>query len=408
MFILINLCFIRTSKSQHFDVDNLITFPNFGDASSSGLGGIFTIINKGAEALNGNPAGLARSHTAQIIATTRLTILGTNDFDEAYYNSKDIQNFSSGLKLYPKLLNIICSAPIKISNTDIPFIGAIGYRSIYDISYKYNSNYNKNNIKLENTEEVQGYLNTLSLGIATKLKKKYYFGLSINFPFLNKYNYQNEERSISENLSTLDKEKTTWDLEGGTFMQLGFIGEISKKIMIGLNFMTDHSYKLRNGKWIKNSDGNIYSGNFTKITKYSIPSIYTLGISYKINPNLIFATEIQNAPWEDIEKNGISLTSVESGKCYRFGVEYSKNYTFRSGFQIQRLPLLDSNLDPVNLKSFTFGVNIPAGNFNFDIGSIYKFTTFDKKMDNQNWEYKIREWTIYTTIRYYFDYSLRF
>lgn len=354
------------------------------------MGGVATATNKGIDALSGNPAGLSLINNSQVLLSGRSIITGQYSLDADYYEGDYIKDYSSGVGVDPKILNLGLSVPISIENFDHALVGAIGYRSFYDASFRYNSLKEYTEGKSEKDLNLGGIINTLSFGIATTISNNYSFGVSLNIPILSGFT-ANEIRKPSTGTKSEDQIK--YDIAGGTFIQIGAIANITPELSIGASYILAHDYKLKKGK--EKTENETYD---LEDVKFEMPGMYSLGIAYRVKPELLVSVELQNRSWEDVQVENKDLKYVESGSSYRFGIEYGTYVLYRLGFESERLPLIDRGKEPVNINKLTGGIGFKMNYMLFDIGTGYEFTSYEElKTGGKTYDFNISKFIVYAT-----------
>ena len=385
--------------------------PQFGGTSTFSMGGVYTSTNQGVEALSGNPAGLALLDGAQFLVGGRLGVTGKICYEDDYYEDVGYDDYSRKFGITPKLLNLGVAFPLTLPNSSQKLVGAVGYRSFYDWATNINietkrEDYSGQTLR-EATYKTHGLINTLSFGIGTTFSEKYSIGMSFNLPILKGFKYESEsEIKTASDKSSYDYEEEL-DVSGGSFIQFGGIAQITTELTVGLSYTLSHKFEFDDGKWKENDDGSKDNGKISDNTKFEIPSLYSLGISYKVSPDLLIAAEIQNRPWEDYEIDNENPVDSESGSAYRFGLEYGTDVLFRAGFAIERTPLIDADMDPVNMKVLTGGIGYRTTDYLIDFGAAYRFTTFEvEDYYSDTWDYTINEIVVYANFKYFFEFSI--
>jgi len=373
-----------------------------GGARSMGLANIYTVTSSGVDGLVGNPAGLTILNGSMISFHGRALITGKADWDDAYYqdmySNQDI-SYSSGLKFYPKVMNLAVAFPVQFGSSDREWVGAIGYRNFYDISAKEKTEISLANLTgsgTETTNTQKGLLNYLTLAMAGKLKENVSLGVSMNLPFVK--GYKLEEKQVSEDYT--DSYKEEWKISGGTFLQVGGLWNATDKLDVGASVVLGHSYKIKNGKWTRVTNDNSTSGTMNTVAKVEMPMNLAVGAYYYLNPSLGLLVEYQTRPWEEV------VSSLESGHALRIGVEYQSSLSLRAGFEIDRIPQVDYMMDGVNARTVTVGVGYQTGNLILDGALAYRSAAFDDKINDKVYEYKLQYLYGFVSAKYIFDFQL--
>ena len=386
-----------------------ISVPHLGSTRSMSMGGVYTATNTGIDALVGNPGGLALVTKAQLSVGGRLILLGTSSLEEDYY--KDVNNYktySNKFGVNPKLLNAGLLVPIKVANFSNKLVGAISYRTFYDISDKeITETKDALDNRTEETDIYHGLINVLSLGIGTNIRDVLALGISFNVPILSGYKFEGETVEKTNYATTKTENETEFDVTGGSFLQFGGIIQINSQLSVGASYLTSHKFKLKKGKSIEKEDGQIKYETELPDERWAFPAYYNLGIAYRLAPDLLIAAEYQNRPWEDVKHDGDELYYLESGGSYRLGVEYGTDLVFRTGFVVERQSELDIDLEPVNFNGITAGMGYKTTDFILDLGGVFYFKSFDElKASDRYYEFHFRQLTLFASLIYSLDFSL--
>ncbi|MDI6791552.1 MAG: outer membrane protein transport protein [bacterium] len=371
------------------------------------MGGVYTATSQGIDALSGNPAGLSLLNKAQLSVGGQLTLWGKDDLEEDYYKKViNVDDYSSKLGMTPELLNIGAAFPVNISKVSPKYklAGAVGYRSFYDINSKISMEASVNSEEVEETTKRRGLVNMLSFGLGTTILEKYSIGAALNIPLLKGFKAESESeiKDKSTDVKT-EEEEEEFDISGGTCLQLGGIVQATPELSVGASYIMGHKIKFEKGKYTTKHDGKVVSEGELSNKKIDIPSHYNIGVSYKASPDLLVSAELQNRPWEDYEIDGNNLSCLESGRAYRFGLEYGSDILLRAGFVWERLPVIDADKDPVNIKTITGGLGYNSNDMAFDVAGVYAFTTYE---EIKSYDYDIKQLIASASFKYFFDFDL--
>ena len=137
----------------------------------------------------------------------------------------------------------------------------------------------------------------------------------------------------------------------------------------------------------------------TSEQRRDFPPILNFGVAYKIFPELLFAFDIKNRPWEKVKIENKYIADAKSGNAYRFGLEYEKNVLIRAGYALDILPVTDPDENLVNLNDITLGIGYKYTHFVFEIGARYRFATFKVEKWASRYDYHIREIVLQSSIK---------
>ncbi len=408
-----SLCF----GQSFFGASEFYVAPQTGGTRAVAMGGAYSAVNAGIDALYGNPAGLVKLDQAQFLGGGRLRFTGSSKYEDSYYEDENfVTDYSRKFKLNPKILNLGVAFPVNISGFQNKVVGAVGYKSVYDYSNKISTEYKTDNGSFESTSTTKGLLNYLSFGLGAEFGEKVSLGFSFNLPVMKGLQENYESKSKGETDTYNYESEAEYEVSGGNFLQLGGIVQITPALGIGASYMTSHSFKVGKTKWKVNDNGEKSNGKSKQEDKIEFPGLYSIGLSYKVSPELLLTADIQNRPWESMEVNGDEIEDVENGSVYRLGFEYGTHLLLRGGFALERLPLVDDDLDPVNAKWITAGIGTELSNLLLDISAAYRFATYSVELDvfdpdsfdtiTKSYDYKISELVFYATVRYAFDFKI--
>jgi len=369
--------------------------PKAGGTRAHSMGGVTIATNHGIDALYGNPGGLAIIKGLQISISGLGQISGASYFEEMFYRNRK-EYYDTDFKFQ----SIGFALPITIPKTSIKLAWSVGYRRFYDWNRKQTVeseiNYNDGNIlKTTTTYKTQGLFNVLSIGLGTNISERLYLGMSINVPCCKTYKTKLE--SIYRYNKSLIQEE--WDVHASNLIQLGSIFQVTSRLTFGVSCLITHKFVIQNGNLKSIYNNSISYDRIDNKDEWKIPSTIDFGISYQLKLNLLLAADIQSRPWENIRINDLPIDDVKNGNAYRFGLEYVNRIQFRGGFALDRLPLLDTYKNPVNIKEITAGIGFQFSHVNVDFGASYKYTTFNAKKWGEVGDYTIREFVIYATSR---------
>ncbi len=373
-----------------------------GSTRALSMGGVYIATNRGVEALVGNPGGLARINGRQLSLQGAAQIYRKSDLDEAEYK-KRMGYFEYAIKygMQYQFKNIGLAFPISIPNTKIRLAGAVGYHTFYDWDYNRTVKSWKwdgiaHFVKEKQNRRTRGLLDVLSFGFGAAISEKGSFGISVNFPLWRRY----DQTAVIMSTLYNSESREEWDVSADRFVQLGGLFRLTSRWAVGISALMKHGFVIENGKSENNYDGEVHRSRIDRKTQWEIPSVIDLGISCRVKANLLVACDIQSRAWENIKINDLSLGKAKNGNAYRFGLEYGQKALFRTGFALDRLPVLDADDQPVDLKNVTAGVGLKFNRLLLDLGASYKFVTFEVERWNSRWDYRIRELMIHTTLTY--------
>ncbi len=334
--VVLGFLFFRNVRGQWA----LDAAPKFGNARTLSMGGVTIASGAGADAFCGNPGGLARTSNIQIFVSSGLQLWGRTRYDNLLKSLYQLKNF--GIVF-----------PSSLSNKNISFSGAIGYRSFYDCDRKIKESYDR-------IIKTTGLVDVLSLGIGVRFSTVGSFGLLLHIPVRTTYT----EKSISYYYDIDDK----YDVSSSMIVQFGGIIDLTPKWLIGFSCLLNHSYRI---EW-----GFDWGINYSE--KREIPWTCDFGMAYRIKPDLLIAADIQNRPWERLRINDQKIAGVKSGNTYRIGIESGSQPMVRAGYALDILPITHADNEPVDMNNLTAGLGYRWRFFMIDGGFSYQFDHIHK------------------------------
>ena len=413
-------CLAQTALNFELSLYHTIAAPTLGSTRSFAMGGVFSATNSGVEALTGNPAGLVFCNGSQILASARMRMSGNDGADSDYYKVIGFQDYSRQYQPGFKLGNLGIAFPISLPENGSRIIGAIGYRSYYDLSYKQEEEFESivGGDQYSTTYEQMGMLNVMTFGAGFQVNEQFNLGVVFNLPMFSGYELEvHQDVRFSQNSQIGQTYTETADVSGNGFLHLGAMFNVTPRLVLGATYTFGHKYELNDEEWTNTDQygrGGIdtQKGDYEDI-EFEVPSYWSLGASYLVSPNLLVAAELQNRPWEDFEINNYDLSSVtESGTTWRVGAELGREVKFRVGYYSDSEPLLDADKDGVSKSGFTGGLGLTSGSLNVDLGLVFQRMQYDiiyttsYSPEPVDAEYNETELLIYATLSYGFDFVL--
>ncbi|MEW6585804.1 MAG: outer membrane protein transport protein [Nitrospirota bacterium] len=146
----------------------------------------------------------------------------------------------------------------------------------------------------------------------------------------------------------------------GFGLKIGYVGEILPKLNLGASAQTK----------ILMTRFEDYKGLFAEHGDFDIPATWTIGLAYKVIPQLTFAFDVQRIYYSEVDSVGNpmlpNLLNTRTGEdrgagfgwdditILKFGVQWQavKDWTFRAGYSYGEQPIPDSEV--------LFGILPPA------------------------------------------------
>ncbi len=367
--------------------------PQTGGNREFAMGGTYIAFNQGINALFGNPAGLTADNAVEIILGNYWQIHKTSQFDDEYYSRSWNDSYSIKYEKVHRLNYFGLSYHKRLPHSPFKFAGAIGISPFYNWKSTRHSDGNESYVsgtsedvhyRIVQKEKIVGLYDLLSIGIGFSWEETASIGFSVNYPIREKYEY--EFNSIYTYERNGDKQssdytsKNSENVSASQFIRIGGMLHVTSRLTLGILWMQTHHYNI--------SD-----------QRREFPATLNFGIAYKILPELLFAFDIQSQPWEKVKIENEFIPAVKSGNAYRFGLEYINKIIIRTGYALDRLPVMDLDDNAVDMNNVTLGIGYLTKYFIFEIGARYRFTTF--KTDNwfDEYDYNFREIVLQSTIK---------
>ena len=385
--------FISSALSE----DIVTALPQTGGNRAFAIGGTYIAFNQGINALYGNPAGLTTDNRIEIIIGGYWQLYKKMQYEDAYYNRfwyNDNFSFSNDYDKNLYFNQMVLLFQKQIANYPVKIAGAIGLSPFYNLK---NTRHSERNYSYETgsgvtvhyseigKEKMDGLYDLLNIGISITTNAIGSIGISMNYPINKQYKQDNSSTYYYERNGEVDKNGYEDDISqkvsADNFIRIGGILHLTSDLSIGLLWNQTYHYNIGNDR-------------------RTFPATLNFGLAYRILSQFLIAFDIQNQPWEKVKLNDTYLYDAKNGNSYRCGFEYSNKIIFRTGYALDRLPILDSKNKGVNLNNITLGIAYPTKSFVFDLGMRYRFTTFDSEtFSNNTFNYIIRDLVFQSSLK---------
>ncbi len=362
---------------------------NIGGTRSYAMGGCFTASNYGIESMLGNPAGLTRVKSIQIMASGRSFISGSEDYEDHVKEGTAAPQATHETEVVHKFYNGAVAFPI-FSEMNKKIVGVVGYRNFYDLSFKTNISTKYNIVpprERQTIREYNGLLNVVTLGTGIQLDEKVSFGLMYNLPVNTEYRSVIEQVYPGSRRVGLYKNIETADVSGNGFFQAGVQIRPVPRLTLGAMYITSHSieYKRRIEKKydIENSLDD-YEKQF--------PRYWSVGGQYNLFDNLLFTLDVKSFDWADFYNKDY----YETGKTCHLGAEFVKFAKWRVGYYTSDLPMGISSSDPFEKHGVSAGLGYGYKGLTLNLAAVYRKLEYDAVIeqslydpvdaDDQNYE----------------------
>lgn len=385
LFIFLVLCYnlVDAQYSEFY-------LPNTVDTRSSALGRTDIMSPNGSNAIFSNPAllGMISNKQLQLGGNAKVVTRFSEYTDEVY------DDYKIKYPIAPQFNHISFAMPYNLSRDDIKLAFGAGYYSALDNTYKTQYQYeNKTNgNKYARQISYTGGLKLISVSGAINYHNKYFAGLSLNKSLLSSFGkIDNEENSDYE----ITREETT--KISATSLCFGAYAKITPQFSVGINYRAKFQLNQDDTEWEEDSNGTNKEGEYYN-EDFDIPSIYGIGVEYKLSSGMTLTGEYHSRPFSDY-KEGSTQTfgNIDDGESYRLGVEFSQSKPiYRLGLFYESMPFSEYNDDkPISMPGFTAGARFDFNNICLDgyleFGTVkYKgYYSNNKKYDTTYSKYSI-------------------
>jgi hypothetical protein len=288
---------------------------------------------------------------------------------EDYYDSYDCK-YSPDVKLN----HLSFSMPYQAQGSSSKLYLGVGYQTYLDFGIKQKEKRSSSwSGDVEETTDVSGGLNTLTLAGATSIQDKYFIGAAFNKSVLG------EIESVQEWEYDESKYKTTTSMEySGSFFTIGGLARLNPELTVGVMYRSGFEWDGDKEKVKEYEDGELTDSSDNKAEDLTIPSVMGFGVEYELSPGTIVVGELQTRPFSDYEFDGEEF-DLDNGYCYRAGIEL-KNIvpTIRVGvFSDAIMDTDDGDESPISLMGLTGGLGFSLGTI--DLDTAFEYGTYSQE-----------------------------
>lgn len=385
--------------------------PTVYDARARAMGRTGIVTATGSNAIFFNPANIGMLTNNSIQGGAR-GWFGTVDNSDM---TSDIDDFDLRTKypLHPKITHLSFAKPYHPANSELKFAFGIGYNTYMDVGAnihmetEYRQPGNVNDITLD--IKSHGGLNTISPAAAININDRYFLGMAFHKSVLEKVSVVGEyDFDPQPSGDTIIREEE--EMKGSaSFIMLGGTAKFTPEFTVGLTYRSGFKYKFTDREWSwEEEDGDRGKDTDIDDMDFQLPSIFGLGVSYQVTPNVLFAAEYQNRPFSDIEIDGQKIFGIDDGSSYRIGVEFQYTTRVRLGYFSDAVLATDENQygesreTPKSMKGITFGLGAVSGNTAVDFFGEFAYYSQDFYEPSQDnvYEYKEKRLMFGLTITY--------
>lgn len=376
-----------------FFVHSQLFYPVFNsvDDRSNAMGRIGITGAKGCDAIFSNPALLATQNSSHFTVGTRARAFLIKDESRnasvaATGNSYEAVGFP-----HIKLTKLGMGMPITLTGSDVKFGVGLGYFTPVDQGFtiiEEQSQIEQGN-NLETTAQLHGGLSVLSPALSIGFKNLFFAGFSINTAFLSSSS-TNVEFDISGSTPSNSSEETTFET-AGTFVVFGLAGRPLPSLLVSVRLTSGFDLDFDEGKEELNNDGVRVRNDLPK-QQIEIPSMFAAGLEYQVNPAFSITLGYQNRKFSEFEDNNQEL-EMENGYATSLGLELlAGDMALRAGVFAESQLLTDTDInsgvvgddsfyvddDPITGYGATFGLGIPIGSLDLDLGFEYAYLSAEE------------------------------
>lgn len=390
--VFILLAGFNLAYAQYFE----FLLPNTVDARSYALGKSDIMSPDGSNAIFSNPALLG------MISNKQLQFGGNAKVVTWFSEYEDDMNDDYKVKypIAPKFNHLSFAMPYNIPVQDMKLSIGAGFHSAMDNTYKVQYQYEKgtNGDDYSRLKSYDGGLNLITLSGALNYKDKYFAGLSLNKSLLSSFGLID---NIEEGTYEITREEKT--KISATSLCFGAYAKITPQLSVGINYRAKFQLNQDDTEWEEKSNGTSKEGEYNN-DDIDIPSIYGIGVQYKLSPGMTLIGEYHSRPFSDFEEGSIkTFGNVDDGESYRFGVEFNQSKPiYRLGLFYDALPRAEIGDDkPISKLGLTAGAQFDFNNVIIDGFLEYGIVKYEGfYSNNKNYDYTYSKYSIGISAKY--------
>lgn len=388
-------------------------------ARARAMGGAYTAVATGVDALVWNPAGLTEIERGILQADTRLSFgsgnidQGIATFDLGAQGESPVEDFrvSPGTRFTYYMVGGAAPLPLGETGKKYRLTGAAGYRRVIDRFFRQEQLVQVGsaegfNIPLEHIDDSRGGVDAYALSLAGQPHTRLSLGLSVNF--LTNYEDAIDQQLVAfQGQEFFNQEVRNRYSFGGTSYELGARVKVLPKLTVAGVLRPGYDLKFTRGlgsfRLLAPPGGPVPAAD-TLITAslddatQSVPTFWSLGAAVTPLPGLLVAADFEYRPWNESEVTVHTAggpVEFDSGfyqtHSFRIGTEYTMNPDGRVvvplRFGVRTTPTTLANVDslsadvsPDGFRTFR-GDRVEGTTISGGIGIHFETVDFDVSVD---------------------------
>lgn len=364
------MLFLRSHKAME---------PQDYTARTYSMGGMSSIVSRGAEAVFTNPAGMAIGvgEKAEIAVNGDFTIIGNPpQYDDDYYEDQGYDSYEYKYGFRPNISSISFYGPYRFKESNVDIGGGLAWRRFYDLGSSESMSWDMSGTEYEGELGMGSSLNFLTFSGACSYQGKYSGGLSFGMPMFSSH------KVVTEDEFDGDKTTSTYEADiSGSYFRFGTLLQPVPVVTFGLTYTGGFDIDVEDIEWeIEYPDGSKLEGEDDD-SELTIPSFLSVGVLFNPTDMFTLGLEYQTRPWEDFEDDGDEIFE-ENGYSLRVGGEMSTgSVALRLGYIMDKGPFEDEDEDLVTINTITGGMGLGTETFSVDFGIGYSMANWDATND---------------------------
>lgn len=335
-------------------------------ARARAMGGAYTAVANGIDAVGWNPAGLAGIEHATLAADTRLSFgsgavkRGIEVFPAGTFGDTRVLDFrdSPGTRFTYYFVEGAVPIPVEGQLKSAALVAAAGYRRVIDLLFRQEQLLEidaggGNLVPIEHIDESEGGVDALSVSVAgalpltDRLPKRLALGINLNF-LTGFVDDTDLVRVALEGREIFTTEESTHHKVDGFSADLGARLEVMPELTVGAIFRPGYDIEFKDGRGrfrqLVLEGGPIPPGSvlleerIASLTR-EVPTFYGVGAAGTPVAGLVVAADFQYRPWNEsvltVHNPSGQNTVVEEGRYEAHSFHVGGEYTFYRGGSVE-------------------------------------------------------------------------
>ena len=379
--------------NQAFTQYSELFLPNTVDARSYGLGRTDIMSVNGSNSIFSNPAllGTITNKQVQFGGCVKAFDLRSELIAEI------TDDYKNKYAIAPKINHLSFAMPYHLPVKDLKLGLGAGVYSAMDNTFKISTEYKYDNIKVSELISHKGGLNLLAISASLNYKDRFFAGLSLNKSLFSSFASKSHYEEGDFELSREEKTKLS-----ATSFCFGAYVNLTPEFSVGLNYRSKFQLNVDDTEWEEESDGDDDEGEYDN-EDIDIPSMYGIGVQYKLSSGITLVGEYHSRPFSDYEEGFDRVfEDLDDGKSYRFGVEFSQSKPiYRLGLFYDALPMKDYDDDkPKSILGITAGTRFDFSNVLIDGYLEFGSVKVEEKFSGEKFDTRFSKFSIGISAKY--------